>query len=337
MGYWRHRLEHRVNYFWNHHIIHHSSEEFNLPCALRQSISEVVSISIFFYFPFAILGVPTSVMALVAPIHLFAQFWYHTEHINKMGFLETFLVTPSHHRVHHSINAIYLDKNYGQIFIFWDKLFGTFQAELKEEPCVYGTKKAVNTWNPFLINFQHLWLIVKDSWRASSYLDKIRVWYKPTGWRPKDVAEKYPIEIIEDVHNQQKYESYTSPLLVAWSWFQLVFNLSLMLYLFNSLSRIGPKESLFLGGFLMLSVFSYTAVMDNKKYAVIPETIKFIIAISLIISYGDFFFINDWFEQGSLLMTVYFVLSLALTYYFMFIDFSKNAEKSIRDNTLVNA
>ncbi len=129
-GYWVHRLSHEYNLFWNNHIIHHSSEEFNLACALRQSISMVVRIFAVFLLPAALLGIPEKVVAIVAPLQLFAQFWYHTQHINKMGFLEKIIVTPSHHRVHHALNPEYIDKNYSQIFIVWDKWFGTFQAEL---------------------------------------------------------------------------------------------------------------------------------------------------------------------------------------------------------------
>ena len=137
-GYWVHRLQHVTNFFWNGHIVHHSSEEFNLACALRQSISSIVKTFAVFLLPAALLGVPEIVVATVAPLHLFAQFWYHTQHINKMGFLEQIIVTPSHHRVHHAINPQYIDKNYGQIFIFWDKMFGTFQEELPDVPPVYG-------------------------------------------------------------------------------------------------------------------------------------------------------------------------------------------------------
>src|ERR1700733_6636400 len=129
-GYWVHRWSHHINLFWNLHIIHHSSEEFNLACALRQSISMFVNPFTFLLLPAAILGVPSEVIATVGPLQLFAQFWYHTQHIKKMGFLEHIIVTPSHHRVHHAINKEYLDKNYGQIFIFWDKWFGTYQEEL---------------------------------------------------------------------------------------------------------------------------------------------------------------------------------------------------------------
>ena len=186
-GYWVHRLAHTVNFFWNNHIVHHSSEEFNLACALRQSISVYFRIYAFLLIPAAMFGVPQEVIAVVAPLHLFAQFWYHTQHIHKMGWLEYIIVTPAHHRVHHAINPEYLDKNYGQIFIFWDRMFGTFQEETPAITAVYGVTRPVRTWNPIKINFMHLWLLMQDAWHTQSWKDKLRVWLMPLGWRPEDV------------------------------------------------------------------------------------------------------------------------------------------------------
>ena len=137
-SYWSHRFNHEINLMWNRHIVHHSSEEFNLSCALRQSISGIVGVYFFLYIPMAIVGIPVAIVAVVAPLHLFAQFWYHTRLINRMGILEHIIVTPSHHRVHHAINPEYIDKNYAAIFIIWDKLFGTFKEEDPNIAPVYG-------------------------------------------------------------------------------------------------------------------------------------------------------------------------------------------------------
>ena len=176
----------------------------NLSCALRQSISNFINFFTFLLIPAAILGVPKEVIAIVAPLHLFLQYWYHTQLIGKMGFLEHILVTPSHHRVHHAINKEYMDKNLSQIFIFWDKLFGTFQQELDHVKPVFGVTRPVKTWNPVKINFIHLWLLIKDAWRTKSIKDKFRIWFMPTGWRPEDVKEKYPVDYIADPYNQKK-------------------------------------------------------------------------------------------------------------------------------------
>ena len=129
-GYWMHRLNHRVNIFWNRHVIHHSSEEFNLSCALRQSISETIHFSALLMIPDNVRDPRTYIFNISSYSFIYAV-WYHTRIIGSMGFLEKFIVTPSHHRVHHAINSEYLDKNYGQILIIWDKMFGSFQNELK--------------------------------------------------------------------------------------------------------------------------------------------------------------------------------------------------------------
>ena len=192
-SYSHHRLAHSINIFWNRHVIHHSGEEFNIATGLRQSISKFVNIAVFFLLPAALLGVPPRVIAIVTPFHLFAQLWYHTIHIGKLGWLEYMIVTPSQHRVHHAINKVYMDKNMSPVFCIWDRMFGTFQEELDEEPCVYGVTRQVNTWNPIRINLNHIWLLTKDAWRTESWWDKIRIWFMPTGWRPADVMEKYPV------------------------------------------------------------------------------------------------------------------------------------------------
>ena len=167
-SYWSHRLNHKINIFWNQHVIHHSSEEFNLACALRQSFSDLLGYTALFLIPAAVLGVPQQVITLLAPLHLFGQFWYHTQHIGKLGILEYFLVTPSQHRVHHAINPVYIDKNLAAIFCVWDRWFGTFQEELEEVPPIYGVLKPVHTWNPLIINYQHLFRMIQDAWYTQS-------------------------------------------------------------------------------------------------------------------------------------------------------------------------
>ncbi len=263
-GYWIHRFEHVVNYFWNRHVIHHSSEEYNLACALRQSISEIFSLSIFLIFPLALLGIPPSVIYLIAPIHLFMQFWYHTRHIKKMGWLEHIIVTPSHHRVHHAINDEYIDKNFSQIFIFWDKLFGTFQKELDAVPAVYGTKKPAETWNPIVINFQHAYRVWKDFLGTKSIKDKAKIWFMPTGWRPKDMQKKYPISTIEDVYKQKKYSTQNPIGVKAWAIAQVFFILFIALYLFNHLNDFNSVQSIAIASFIFASIYSYTSILDGN-------------------------------------------------------------------------
>jgi alkylglycerol monooxygenase len=312
-GYSVHRLDHQINFFWNSHIVHHSSEEFNLACALRQSISTFLKLFGFLLIPAALIGVPAIVIATVAPIHLFAQFWYHTQHINRMGFLENIIVTPSHHRVHHAINKEYIDKNYSQIFIFWDKLFGTFQEELPGVKPVYGITRPVRTWNPIKINFQHMWLLIKDAWLAKSIKDKLRIWFMPTGWRPADVQAKYPVYKIENVYNFEKYATKSSPVLTVWVWIQMIILLLLVSYLFGNIATIGSPGMFIYGGFVFIYVYAYSELMDGNKYAFAWEVLKAIIGIAIIYSTGDWFGANKFFPLMSSILVGYCILSVAVT------------------------
>jgi len=313
-GYWVHRISHEYNLFWNNHIIHHSSEEYNLACALRQSISSIVRIFAIFLLPAALLGVPQQVIGVVAPLHLFAQFWYHTRHIGKMGFLEYIIVTPSHHRVHHAINPVYLDKNYSQIFIFWDKLFGTFQAELDDVPAVYGVTRPVQTWNPIKINFMHLWLLIQDAWHAQSWKDKMRIWFMPLGWRPDDVAKRFPVYKINDVYHFAKYDSHASLALVAWCWVQMTVLLLLISYLFGNIASIGAPDMFIYGAFVFLSVYAYTELLDRNRYAGVWELVKNILGVYVIFSFGDWFGLSAYIPAVKILLLTYFFLSTMVTF-----------------------
>ncbi len=326
-GYWVHRISHSYNLFWNNHIIHHSSEEFNLACALRQSISTIVKLFAIFLLPAALLGVPGEVIAIVAPIQLFAQFWYHTQHINKMGWLEKVIVTPSHHRVHHAINPLYLDKNFSQIFIIWDKLFGTFQEELPEVAPVYGITRPVRTWNPVKINFLHIWLLIKDAWNAEKWKDKLRIWFMPLGWRPADVVEKFPVYKIEDVYNFEKYDPKYSPALLAWCWVQLVMLLLFTSYLFGNIASIGTPGIFLYGLYIFLTVYAFTELMDRNRYALFWEMVKNVFGCLVIYKTGDWFNSSIYSAAINYIIIAWFFISTFITAWFTFIEFK--TEKKI--------
>ena len=218
--------------------------------------------------PAAVLGIPQEVIAILAPLHLFGQFWYHTQHIGKLGWLEYIIVTPSQHRVHHAINPIYIDKNLSAIFCVWDRMFGTFQEELDEEPPVYGVLKPVQSWNPLWINFQHLWALTRDAWHTKQWSDKLRIWWMPTGWRPEDVKQSHPRTVITDVTKQQKYAPPYKRSHAYWALFHFCATMGLlllMLYHFGSLSSLHATA---IGVALFAAIFGYTSIMDQYKWSV---------------------------------------------------------------------
>jgi sterol desaturase/sphingolipid hydroxylase (fatty acid hydroxylase superfamily) len=322
-GYWGHRLAHQINFFWNKHAIHHSSEEFNLACALRQSISSFVNLFTFLLLPAALLGVPTKVIIITLPIQLFLQFWYHTIYIKKLGFLEKILVTPSHHRVHHAINPEYMDKNHSQIFIIWDKLFGTFQEELETVPAVFGITRPAQTWNPIRINFQHLQLLIADAWRSDTWKDKFTIWFQPTGWRPENFEEHYPVQKIKDVYAFDKYNSSHSKKLVYWSVAQALITLVFVSYLFNNIAAIGMPNIFIYGAFLFLTIYSYTELMDTRSSALFWEGLRLLFGIAIVLRLGDWFGLNSLTPFGNYSIIGYLLFSLLATVYFVFVVFKK--------------
>jgi alkylglycerol monooxygenase len=187
--YWLHRAGHEVAVFWAAHVVHHQSQQYNLSTALRQTSSGAL-LGWVFYLPMALAGVPPLIFGIVALIDLLYQFWVHTELVRKLGWFDRVFCSPSNHRVHHAVNDGYLDKNYGGILILWDRMFGSFREE--GEPCVYGTRGELRSWDPLWANAEVYWQLLQDSCRTRHWADKIRVWFKPPGWRPADVATRWP-------------------------------------------------------------------------------------------------------------------------------------------------
>ncbi len=327
-SYWYHRLAHHVNIFWNRHVIHHSGEDFNIATALRQSISKFVNISVFFLLPAALLGLPPKVIAIVTPLHLFLQVWYHTTQIGKLGWLEYILVTPSQHRVHHAINPIYRDKNLSGVFCIWDRLFGTFQEELEEEPCVYGVTRQVNTWNPIRINLNHIWLLTKDAWRAENWKDKFRIWLMPTGWRPADVAAKYPIASAK-TDAFVKYAPDTSQALKYWSLIQYVLVNLMVFQLLYQFTTIGSPGIFIYGAFMYLMIYSYTSLMDKDPNAIWMEIVKSSIGIAILLITGDWFKINELSPFGSSFILIYHVISPIIVSRFVVREIGWNGKDNI--------
>jgi sterol desaturase/sphingolipid hydroxylase (fatty acid hydroxylase superfamily) len=183
LGYYiGHRLGHRVRWFWASHINHHSSQHYNLSTALRQTWTGPVALSFLFRIPLAFAGFHPAMLATCAGFNLIYQFWIHTEVIGRCPrWFEWLMNTPSHHRVHHATNPRYLDRNYGGVFIVWDRLFGSFTAEQDSEPARYGIIKQLGSFNLLWAAF-HEWIAIAcDVWRAPWRAKWSYVWRVP-GW-----------------------------------------------------------------------------------------------------------------------------------------------------------
>lgn len=179
--YWYHRVSHSSRYFWASHVVHHSSQHYNLGTALRQTWTGEIAGGFVFWLWLPLMGFHPSMVFTMQAISLLYQFWIHTEAIGRMPYaFELVFNTPSHHRVHHSSDIKYLDRNHAGILIIWDRFFGTFQEE--EEHPTYGLTKNISTYNPFRIAF-HEWIdIFRDLWRAPSLRAAAGYLFGPPGW-----------------------------------------------------------------------------------------------------------------------------------------------------------
>ena len=286
--YWQHRLGHTVGLFWASHSVHHQSEEFNLTTALRQPGTGAFTNWIF-YLPMALCGIPVSVFLMIAVIQLFYQFWPHTRLIGRLGVLDRWIQTPSNHRVHHAQNDLYLDRNYVGVFVIWDHLFGTFQEELDEEPCIYGIRGQLKSWNPVWANLHYYWIMLQDSLHARSWRDKLRVWYAPPGWRPPDVAACFPKPAY---HPRQDFVRYDPPRAAALSLYVLA-QFALLMVAHSHWLALLPKQAgawnvaYFL--FLLLSLVTLGGLLENRRVFRMIEAGRLLAVAIAIVALGEWF------------------------------------------------
>jgi alkylglycerol monooxygenase len=273
--YWFHRISHEVNLFWAGHIIHHTSEEYNLIVALRQS-GIGGFLSWIFYLPLAFIGFDPWVFLAAGQINLIYQFWVHTKAVKSIGKVGEFLLsTPAHHRVHHAINPKYIDRNHGGILIIWDRLFGTFQKE--EEECVYGTVKPLASFNPIWANFQYLVQMAQMSWNAHGILNKLKVIYKPPGWVPpmeKGGSSQFlkPPEV-----DPKKFKKYDPNIPQSISYYALVWFILVLVASFSGLLFIGKMNQIqiiALTVWVTASLLSFAWLLEARKISLYWEPIR---------------------------------------------------------------
>ena len=278
--YWHHRLGHERNVLWAAHSVHHQSEDYNLSTALRQTSTGFV-LGWVFYLPMAVLGVPLPVFVTVATVNLLYQFWVHTRHVPKLGWFEWLFVTPSNPRAHHAQNALYMDRNYGGVFIVWDRLFGTFQEEDDAEPVIFGVTTPLQSWNPLWANWQFYGQLLADAQRTERWRDKLRIWFMPTGWRPADVAAKYPIN-KPDLSRFVKFEVPLARRQQVYIAAQFAVYLALGSYLLNLGETLSPQALMLGWGYMALGLFVLGAGLENRPWALKLEWLRLALNLPLV-------------------------------------------------------
>jgi sterol desaturase/sphingolipid hydroxylase (fatty acid hydroxylase superfamily) len=272
--YWFHRASHEVNFLWAAHIVHHQSEEYNLSVALRQSAVQQF-FSAPFYWPLALLGVPPAMFLALDAVDTLYQFWIHTRTIGRLGFLESFLNTPSNHRVHHGSNAQYIDRNHGGVLIVWDKLFGTYEPEGEE--VAYGVTRPLANWNPVWANFQYFAELFSVAKRARRFGDKIRIFLKGPAWRPADV----PFEATDYTPmDGRKYDATPPPGLAGYAVVQFAVAMGAVIVLLFLGERLGAALRVAVALFAVWGLANVGGLFDRRGWLPASEGLRWLATVA---------------------------------------------------------
>jgi sterol desaturase/sphingolipid hydroxylase (fatty acid hydroxylase superfamily) len=271
-SYWVHRWGHAINLLWAIHSPHHSAEEMNIFVGLRASVTQrVFTFSVLW--PLTLIGFTPFDIYLVNGIHLFIALFQHVTWTGKTERLGIVFNTPSHHRVHHAVNQQYLDKNFSDFLIVWDKLFGTFEPE--REKVVYGMYNPPRSWNPLKINFHYFGVIWRDAVATRSWLDKVRVWFMPAGWRPRDLPPFNHKEINE--HNQIKYRSTMFARARSYLILQAVTAIPFTVMIISAESALSNTTRWIGGALLWMQIVNWGGILEARKWAWISELVRLVL------------------------------------------------------------
>lgn len=271
--YWFHRTGHSINIFWAAHMPHHSSEEMNLSVGIRASFTQRIFQFLFFDWILVIIGYSPEMIYGMAAVHLLIAYWHHTRLIDRLGWIEKYFVTPSHHRVHHGVNPQYIDKNFSEFLIIWDKIFGTFEVE-DEEIC-YGITHPPRTWDPIFINFQY-WKQLWDDAVATPFVwDKIRLWFMPLGWRPRGIeVEESSERIGYGLGEQTKYRSKQFKNLTSYLAIHVLLGNIYLFFIINLKFPILMMDRFFLTIGIFIMIIAWGGLLQAKVWSLSLEIFR---------------------------------------------------------------
>lgn len=304
LAYWHHRLSHEINFFWAAHIVHHQSEELNLTTVMRVSLFAVFNRSLFFIW-MPLIGFDAYTILVCGIILGLYQFLTHSRLIGKLGFLEIFMTTPSHHRVHHARNEKYMDHNYGHIFIIWDKMFGTFVEE-EEEPD-YGITTGFESANPYYAQLSYWKNLFTRASRTKSWANKIRVFTKGPEWTPEDVPHLPNEYKVDEKGNRLQHKITVKPELAAYILVNMAFLFGVFLGLIKGVGKtedvtlIGLLENPYIIGIvsvILISLFAIGRLIEQTKTSVYIDVARLVITAVIAVSIFNDLEISNWLMPG---------------------------------------
>lgn len=280
--YWYHRLGHEVNFFWAAHIVHHQSEEFNLTVSARITTFQALIRSVFWCaLPF--IGFNPLMVMVILTVHGAYSFFTHTQLIPRIGWLEHVLVTPSLHGVHHASDEKYLDKNYGDVFVFWDKVFGTYQQE--EEQPKYGLTHPIKSYSFLWQHFHYYFEIAEATTRVKGFKNKLKIVFGHPALLNQDIRPMLEQKYLQHKSKQVyrfKFRKYIN--------IQLFISVLLLTFLTALFNDIALVTQLFILAFVLLTLINCGALLEQMRWIYHLECLR------LILTFGFFFYVLDWFS-----------------------------------------
>ena len=270
--YWTHRAHHRVAWLWAIHVVHHSGEDMNFSLAVRQSaLGETTTWP--FFLPMAFLGIPPEAYLGVSAIQLVFQYAIHNTYVPPLGWVERVLVTPSQHRVHHSRNRRYIDKNYGNVLVLWDWLFGSYQPELPEQPPVYGIRQSPRTWNPLTLHTHVFVELFQKAAACERFRDKVRCLLKPPDWEPPSLRRERFTGYVDDGPSAtfRKHDARLAPAPAAYCVAQFLALAASILLLLWKLEALSAWTVAAACGLIVLHAWTLGTLLDARPGAWRPE------------------------------------------------------------------
>jgi alkylglycerol monooxygenase len=283
--YWYHRLAHEINAFWAVHVVHHQSEDFNYTVSARITVFQAV-VRCMFWSVLPLIGFPPLMISVFLLIHGLYPFFIHTQVLGKWGWFEKILVTPTHHGIHHASNPEYLDKNYGDVFIIWDKLFGTFAKEKKGVEITYGLTKQLNS-HSFLWQHFHFPLEIYMNFK---YAKGIRAKWKVLFGKPDDLDPRFRVVLERKFLNVAPGQRQPTVAIRQYVTAQTIFSLSLLFVVTLFEQYLAGIQLFLLSAFIIISLVNSGAILDQRRWIFYLEYIRiFIVMIAIAVFYP-----NNW-------------------------------------------
>ena len=291
--YWAHRWGHEMNIFWGAHSVHHQSEEYNLSVALRQSWFHSI-IAFVIFLPIPLMGFDPIIFGGAAVAHTLYQFWIHTKAVGKLHpWIEYWINTPSHHRVHHAVNPKYIDKNHAGVFMIWDRMFGTFQEEQTNDEITYGVTTQLKSWNPVWAN-THYYAEIFEKTKEMKLADKFRMIFAKPGWLPSYMGGAIEVKEV-NLDTYKKYDTDTNIYFKVYALFQFFVMLGCgVLYMTNYKDMsLFYKADFFL--LMLITMLITGGIFENKRWIIFAEYVRLVLVMVSLNTFYYYWFIN-WFN-----------------------------------------